>query len=130
MIRGENVQEDFASNLVKNLSEPENLSPAKEIITQNKAFEKLCYDDYRSRLESRKNYGRLIVALLIIQNLSIYTLIGYLAGWNIAALQQLQWLFSVLVSGTLTETYFVFNHVIRWLFNEVDYKPFVYPPVK
>ena len=77
------------------------MSPAKEIITQNKAFEQLCYDDYKSRLESRKNYGRLIVALLIIQNLSIYTLIGYLAGWNITALQHLQWLFSILMSGTL-----------------------------
>jgi hypothetical protein len=78
MMEEKNVQEDFARKLEKDLSklEPESLSPAKETITQNRAFEKLCFEDYGSRLKSRKNYGRLIVALLIGQNVAFYTLIG------------------------------------------------------
>lgn len=110
--------------------EPLHLPPEQGQINQNKEireFLELCLEDYRGRPKSRKIYGRLISGLLIIQNALLYFLIIFLSIRNIEHLQHLQWLFSVLVSGTLVETYFIFNHVIRWLFNEVDYKSFVYP---
>jgi hypothetical protein len=110
--------------------EPLHLPPAQEQINQNKEikeFLKLCLEDYQGRPRSRKVYARLISGLLIVQNALLYSLIIFLSIQDIEHLQHLQWLLSVLVSGTLVETYFIFNHVIRWLFNEVDYKSFVYP---
>ena len=110
--------------------EPVYVPEEPEQIHQNKniqEFSALCLEDYRGRPKSRKIYGRLISGLLLVQNALLYSLIVFLSIRNIEHLQHLQWLFSVLVSGTLVETYFIFNHVIRWLFNEVDYKSFVYP---
>lgn len=110
--------------------EPAHVPREPEQINRNKniqEFLKLCLEDYRSRPKSRKIYGRLISGLLIAQNVMLYSLIVFLSIRDLEHLQHLQWLFSVLVSGTLVETYFIFNHVIRWLFNEVDYKSFVYP---
>lgn len=135
MIEDNIIKEDYREELKGRragiLLQPENLSPEKAQVSQNKdlmqQFVELCLDDYRSRPKSRKIYGRLVSGLLITQNAVLYFLIIFLSIKNIEHLQHLQWLFSVLVSGTLVETYFVFNHVIRWLFNEVDYKSFVYP---
>ncbi len=106
--------------------EPEQINRNKNI----QEFLALCLEDYRGRPKSRKIYGRLISGLLIAQNFLLYSLIVFLSVRDIDHLQHLQWLFSVLVSGTLVETYFIFNHVIRWLFNEVDYKSFVYPHIR
>ncbi len=103
--------------------EPEQINRNKNV----QEFLALCLEDYRGRPKSRKIYGRLISGLLLVQNALLYSLIVFLSIRNIEHLQHLQWLFSILVSGTLVETYFIFNHVIRWLFNEVDYKSFVYP---
>lgn len=110
--------------------EPMHLPPRQAQINQSKDIEKflkLCLEDYQGRPKSRRIYGRLISGMLIAQNTLLYFLIIFLSIRHIERLQQLQWLFSVLISGTLVETYFIFNHVIRWLFNEVDYKSFVYP---
>jgi hypothetical protein len=113
--------------------EPVYVPQEQEQIHRNKnvqEFLELCLEDYRGRPKSRKIYGRLISGLLIAQNALLYSLIIFLSIWHAEDLQRLQWLFSVLVSGTLVETYFTFNHVIRWLFNEVDYKSFVYPHMR
>ena len=137
--RENHIQEDFARQLEEDLtrlepddSQPESLSPEKEEITRNKNLEKkflaLCLEDYGSRPQSRKHYARIIVRLLLVQNAALYVLIAFLVWKHIGQLHDIQALLSVLISGTLVETYFIFNHVIRWLFNEVDYKSFVYPP--
>ena|ERR1700734_1298364 len=131
------IQEDFARQLQEDLTrlkpdgfQPEGLSPKKEKLTRNKNLEKkfleLCLEDYSSRPQSRKRYARVIIRLLICQNAALYGLIAFLVWKHPQQLNDIQVLLSVLISGTLVETYFVFNHVIRWLFNEVDYKSFVH----
>lgn len=138
MSREDHIQEDFARQLEEDLTrldpdgfQPESLSPEKEKSTRNKNLEKqfleLCLEDYSSRPRSRKHYARIIVRLLMCQNAALYALIAFLVYKHIGQLHDIQALLSVLISGTLVETYFIFNHVIRWLFNEVDYKSFVYP---
>lgn len=138
MSRENKVQEDFARQLEEDLIrlepdgfQPESLLPKKEKFTRNKNLEKrfleLCLEDYGSRPQSRKHYARIIVRLLICQNVALYVLIAFLVWRHPGQLHDIQALLSVLISGTLVETYFIFNHVIHWLFNEVDYKSFVYP---
>jgi len=110
------------------------LSPKKKKVEENKdlikKFSDLCFDDYSGRLKSRKRYAITIVCILIFQNLAVFSFIGYLGLRKPELLTGLQIFLSVFLSGTLVETYFIFNHVVKWLFNEVDYKSFIYQPIK
>jgi len=81
---------------------------------------RLANRDYIWRLENRGRFAWMIMGILIVQNLMIYILI-YIAFF-INQLVNLQIILGVLLSGTLVETYFTLNHVVKWLFNDIDYK--------
>ncbi len=102
-----------------------NLFPGTKKIEENKDFLGLCYKDFASRLKSRKYYGRVIVGILIAQNTLVAFFVYFLAHWHLDEIPKLQIFLSILMSGTLAETYFTFNHVVKWLFNDVDYKSFI-----
>ena len=60
------------------------------------------------------------MGILIGQNSLIYSLIY--CAFLTDQLANLQLILGVLLSGTLVETYFTLNHVVKWLFNDIDYK--------
>ncbi len=81
---------------------------------------KLANKDYIWRIKNRGRFAWTIMGILIGQNFLIYSLIycAFLTG----QLVHLQLILGVLLSGTLVETYFTLNHVVKWLFNDIDYK--------
>lgn len=80
----------------------------------------LANKDYQWRIKNRGIFAWVIMGILVTQNLMIYSLI-YIAFFT-HQLAQLQVILGVLLSGTLVETYFTLNHVVKWLFNDIDYK--------
>lgn len=80
----------------------------------------LANKDYVWRIKNRGIFAWTIMSILIGQNLLIYLLI-YIA-FVTHQLANLQLILGVLLSGTLVETYFTLNHVVKWLFNDIDYK--------
>ncbi len=80
----------------------------------------LANKDYCWRIKNRGIFAWTIMGILIGQNLLIYILI-YIAFYT-HQLASLQIILGVLLSGTLVETYFTLNHVVKWLFNDIDYK--------
>lgn len=77
-------------------------------------------DDYRWRIDNRGWVGKTIIGLLLGQNIAIFALIfiAYLGS----DLCKIQTIVSVLVGGVLVETYFTLNYVVRWLFDNINYK--------
>lgn len=80
----------------------------------------LANKDYHWRIKHRGLFAATIMGILITQNLLIYALI-YIAFFT-RELGNLQLILGILLSGTLVETYFTLNHVVKWLFNDIDYK--------
>jgi hypothetical protein len=80
----------------------------------------LANKDYHWRIKNRGLFAGTIMGILVAQNLLIYALI-YIAFFT-RELGHLQLILGILLSGTLAETYFTLNHVVKWLFNDIDYK--------
>ncbi len=80
----------------------------------------LAQKDIKWRIKNRGIFAWTIMGILILQNSLIYILI-YIAYFT-HQLASLQIILGVLLSGTLVETYFTLNHVVKWLFNDIDYK--------
>ena len=80
----------------------------------------LANKDYHWRIKNRGIFAWTIMGILIGQNLLIYVLI--FVAFFTHHLVSLQIILGVLLSGTLIETYFTLNHVVKWLFNDIDYK--------
>jgi hypothetical protein len=105
------TQETEFSELVRRFR-PDSLEPYNNKDLANK--------DYKWRIKNRGVFAWTIMGILIFQNFLIYVLI-YLAFFT-RQLASLQLILGVLLSGTLVETYFTLNHVVKWLFNDIDYK--------
>lgn len=80
----------------------------------------LAKQDYKWRIKNRGIFAWTIMGILITQNILIYILIYW--AFITDQLANLQIILGVLLSGTLVETYFTLNHVVKWLFSDIDYK--------
>jgi hypothetical protein len=76
-------------------------------------------DDYTWKVNARKRYGWILMALLICQNIFVF---GFLvAALMINKLGELQIIFSVIVPATLGETAYMVKVIIQWLFKDINY---------
>ena len=77
-------------------------------------------DDYRWKVDNRGVYGNRIFNILRVQNGFVLGLIilAYLQG----CLSDIEWLIGAIFTGLMAQTYFTANHLIRWLFTDIDYK--------
>lgn len=82
-------------------------------------FIDLQLEDYSWKIRSRKSYGRVLVGLLIAQNIIVFSLVaGALATGK---MQDLQLIFGVLITATLGETAYMVKVIIEWLFKDINY---------
>lgn len=91
--------------------------------TSVKQFEKL--HDYELRDVNQQITMRPIVAmffgmLLFVQTTLIFALVAWSLKYD--KLAQLQLVFSVLIAGSLTQTYKVSQLIVNKLFTQIDYK--------
>lgn len=82
-------------------------------------FTELQLEDYTWKVRSRKNYGWVLVGLLIAQNLAVFTLVFIALRAN--RLEESQLIFSVLVGSTLLETAYMVKVIVEWLFKDINY---------
>lgn len=75
--------------------------------------------DITWRLTNRENFRKFLIGLLISQNVAVFALVW--VGLLTHTLQDLQLVFSVLVTATLAETASMIFFIIKWLFSEIPY---------
>jgi len=85
-------------------------------------------DDIGWRIKRRGIYGALLMLLLFLQNATVFILV-YLS-FSKGNLQDLQLILGTLVAGTLIETAYTVNIIIRWLFSDIVYKLHKYPNLR
>jgi hypothetical protein len=90
-----------------------------EVATKKTELYKIQRKDYEWKVAARKIYGRILIALLILQNIAVFTLVfwAFISG----KLGDLQTVFSILVPATLGETAFMVKTIIEWLFKDINY---------
>lgn len=111
----ENIPAPQASN--------QSLSPLMDegdvFLESSGEFIDLQLEDYSWKIRSRKSYGRVLVGLLIAQNIIVFSLVaGALATGR---MQDLQLVFGVLITATLGETAYMVKVIIEWLFKDINY---------
>lgn len=76
-------------------------------------------DDYEWKVKARKNYGKILLGLLIVQNLAVFILVfwAFISG----NLDDLQVIFSILIPATLGETAYMVKTIVEWLFKDINY---------
>lgn len=100
------------------------LSPVMEetgdlFLESSGEFVDLQLEDYSWKIRSRKSYGKVLVGLLIAQNMIVFSLVSYALAAG--KMQDLQIIFGVLISATLGETAFMVKVIIEWLFKDINY---------
>jgi hypothetical protein len=76
-------------------------------------------DDHRQKLRARPIIAWGVGALLLVQNVAIWYLVKWaLWGHELGALQLI---FSTLIAGTLTQSYFLLRLIVRQIFGKIDY---------
>lgn len=87
---------------------------------ENADFSALQFLDYQHRILARLCVLVGVGVLLFGQNIVIFCLVFFAIKSHVGSLQ---WFLGSLIAGTLTETYFILRLIIKWLFNEVEYRP-------
>jgi hypothetical protein len=92
----------------------------KPILTdQASTFFEIRQKDYDWKLTARKTYGKILLILLILQNIAVFGLVfwAFISG----KMKDLQLIFSILVPATLGETAFMVKTIVEWLFKDINY---------
>ncbi|MBS1611805.1 MAG: hypothetical protein JST49_03225 [Bacteroidetes bacterium] len=72
------------------------------------------------KLSARQEYGSFFTILLIAQNMAVFGIVIYCIKHD--KLENLQPILSILITATLTETYFIIRIMVQWMFADIDYK--------
>ena len=93
---------------------------AQEFKQDADALSQLKIEDITNRLKDRKIIRNFLFALLVIQNLFVFSIFAVGMWYNkIAGLDAV---FSTLVGGTLLETTSLIYIIVKWLFSEIPYQ--------
>lgn len=76
--------------------------------------------DINSKIVGRICLTVIFLAILIIQNVSVFTLVFWAFEQN--KLVEIQPLLAVLITGTLGETAFTINMIVKWMFKDIRYQ--------
>lgn len=109
---------------VADSAELNNLFDRAKLRSSNKELE----DKFNSAKLSDLNWSkwlRLVLSLFFCfilwrQNYWIFQLID--KAFDLKVISQLQWFLGILLSATLTETYFIFRLIVKWVFKDRPYK--------
>jgi hypothetical protein len=76
-------------------------------------------DDHRQKLKARPYIAWGVGILLVIQSIAVFAIV-YAALCN-ATLKDLQFIFSALIAGSLTQSYFLLRLITEKVFGDIDY---------
>jgi hypothetical protein len=76
-------------------------------------------DDHKQKLKARPFIAWGVGILLLFQNVAVFTIV-YVALCN-NTLQDLQLIFSALIAGSLTQSYFLLRLITEKVFGDIDY---------
>ncbi len=71
------------------------------------------------RVSARKWFAWVFFALLVLQNIVVFGLVGF--AYFQGRLAELAIIFSILTSATLVETYLVIKIIVEWIFHDIKY---------
>ncbi len=108
----------FASTLPKN-EIVENELQQDIFLDEGNEFSDLQLEDYTWKVIARKNYGKILVALLILQNIAVFGMVIYALVYE--KIGDLQIVFGVLIAATLTETAYMVKVIVEWMFKDINY---------
>jgi hypothetical protein len=112
-------QQYSAPKSEKSLPAREDLGDGDVFLDASDEFVDLKLEDFSWKIKARKTYGKVLMAILIIQNLVVFGLVTGALLLNKMA--DLQLVFGVLVTATLGETAFMVKVIIEWLFKDINY---------
>ncbi|MBS0627903.1 MAG: hypothetical protein JSS09_06795 [Verrucomicrobia bacterium] len=95
-------------------------SPNQALLDANKELMKIRNKDYDWRVLNRGCFGWTIMGVLIAQHGFVFTLI--LMAFSSDSLGDIQWLVGSFFMTLMAQTFLTANHLIKWLFTEIDYK--------
>lgn len=76
-------------------------------------------DDHKQKIKARPYIAWGVGALLVAQNAAVFFVV-YIALCN-NSLRDLQLIFSTLIAGTLTQSYFLLRLITEKVFGDIDY---------
>lgn len=76
--------------------------------------------DINSKIVGRICLTVIFLTILIIQNVSVFALVFWAFEQN--KLVEIQPLLAVLITGTLGETAFTINMIVKWMFKDIRYQ--------
>lgn len=97
---------------------PQGLAPRPNR-EQKKVLLSLRNGDFGDRIALRKRVSYILLALLILQNVAVFTLVFIALFTN--RLSDLQLVLSVLTTATLLETGYAIRNIVEFLFKEIPY---------
>lgn len=79
-------------------------------------------EELRWRVTARKRYGRVLMGLLLFQNIFIAILVW--TAYQDQQLGQLSWILGTLIVGTLGETAYIVRIIVTELFKDINYQDY------
>lgn len=76
-------------------------------------------DDHKQKLKARPFIAWGVGVLLLLQNVAVFTIV-YVALCD-GSLKDLQLIFSTLIAGSLTQSYFLLRLITEKVFGDIDY---------
>ena len=76
-------------------------------------------DDHKQKLKARPFIAWGVGLLLLLQNIAVFIIV-YIALCN-GTLKDLQLIFSALIAGSLTQSYFLLRLITEKVFGDIDY---------
>ena len=82
-------------------------------------FDELELKDNSWRVEARESFGQFFFILLVVQNIAVFALVWYCVKHR--TIENLQPILGIIITGTLTETYFIIRIIVEWVFKDINY---------